>query len=122
MVDRAAELVSRRGKQAFDRLRDRTGPFFFMDTYVFVTSPEGVELVKPAQPSLEGKNLLDLKDVNGKLLAREYIAAAMEQGSAWVSYHGYKPGDNTPVAKQTYVRKVQSGGDTFVVGAGLYLE
>jgi signal transduction histidine kinase len=93
-----------------------------MNTYVFVNAPDGTELVNPAQPSLEGKNILDLKDVKGKPLAREYITAAMKDGSAWVGYYWYKPGSNTPTPKLTYVRKVQSGQQTYIVGSGLYVE
>jgi signal transduction histidine kinase len=122
VVDRAAALVSKRGKQAFGQLRDRTGPFVFMDTYVFVDTPDGTELVNPAHPSLEGRNIVGLRDVRGKALAREYIAAAMKDGSAWVEYDWYRPGHNTPARKQTYVRKVESGGETYIVGSGLYVE
>jgi hypothetical protein len=32
MVDRAAALVSQRGKAAFAELREKKGPFVFMDT------------------------------------------------------------------------------------------
>ena len=87
VVDRAATLVAQRGQDAFPQLRDKTGPFMFLDTYVFVDSPDGTELVNGAQRSLEGKNIIDLKDLNGKALARDYIAAAMKDGSAWVDYY-----------------------------------
>ena len=122
VVNHAAALVADRGKEAFGRLRDKTGPFVFMDTYVFVDTTDGTELVNPAQPSLEGKNLIDLRDVKGKAVARECIAAAMKKGSAWVEYYWYKPGSNTPARKQAYVRKVQSGRDTYIVGSGVYME
>jgi len=122
VVDRAAALVAERGKGAFGQLREKTGPFVFMDTYVFVDTPDGTEVVNPAHPSLEGTNIRDLRDVKGKALAREYIAAAMKNGSAWVEYYWYRPGHNTPSRKQAYVRKVRSGKDTYVVGSGIYLE
>jgi hypothetical protein len=121
LVNSAAALVGKRGKDAFGQLRDKTGPYVFMDTYVFVDTVDGVELVNPAQPSLEGTNIIDLKDVNGKSLAREYIAAAMNEGTAWVEYSWYKPGDNTPARKLAYVRKVQFGQETYIVGSGLYV-
>jgi signal transduction histidine kinase len=122
VVDRAVTLVAEKGKAAFDALRDPKGPFLFMDTYVFVDAPDGTELVNPAQPSLEGTNVRDLRDAEGKPLAREYIAAALEQGSAWVGYTWYRPGENTPARKRTYVRRVQSGDGTYVVGSGFYVE
>jgi signal transduction histidine kinase len=122
VVDHASALVATQGQAAFDLLRDKKGPFVFMDTYVFVDTVNGVELVNPAHPSLEGANLFDLKDVNGKLVAREYIAAAKDHGAAWVDYSWYKPGANTPARKQTYVRLVQAGEDSFIVGSGFYLD
>ncbi len=122
LVNHASTLVADRGEEAFGRLRDKTGPFVFMDTYVFVDASDGTELVNPAQPILEGKNVIDLKDVKGKALVQEYIAAAMKDGSAWVEYYWYKPGNNTPARKLAYVRKVRSGPDTYIVGSGLYME
>lgn len=122
VVNRAAILVAERGKEAFDQLRDRTGSFVFMDNYVFVDAPDGTELVNPAFPSLEGKNIINLKDVKGKAVIQDEIAAAMRDGSAWVDLYWYKPGQNTSARKLTFVRKVQSGQDTYIVGAGIYLE
>ena len=122
VVNRASALVAERGREAFGQLRDRTGPFVFMDTYVFVDSPDGVELVNPAQPSLEGKNLIDMRDLNGKALAQDYIATAMRDGSGWVQYAWYKPGTNTLAAKHAFVRRTQSGRDVFIVGSGVYID
>lgn len=121
LVNRAADLVTNRGKDAFDQLRDKTGPFVFMDTYVFVNSSDGYELVNPAQPSTEGKYVMDVKDAHGKPLIRYYIDAALRNGSAWVDYFWYRPGDNTPIQKFSFVKKVQFGGETFVLGSGYYV-
>jgi signal transduction histidine kinase len=122
VVNRAAALVAGQGKEAFALLRDKTGPFVFMDTYVFVTSPDGTELVNPALPSLEGRNLIDLKDLKGNAVIRDEIAAVMKAGSAWLEMSWFKPGHNTPALKQTFVRKTQFGQDTYIVGSGIYTE
>jgi len=122
VVKRAADLIASRGKEAFSQLRDKTGPFVFMDTYVFVDSPEGTELVNGAQPSLEGRNLMELKDLQGKPVVRDEIAITMKEGSAWLECYWYRPGDNIPARKLTYLRKVQSGRDTYIVGSGIYTE
>ena len=122
VVNRAAALVAGQGQEAFALLRDKTGPFVFMDTYVFVTSPDGTELVNPALPSLEGRNLIDLKDLNGNAVIRDEIAAVMKAGSAWLDMSWFKPGHNTPALKQTFVRKAQFGQDTYIVGSGIYLD
>jgi len=120
VVNRATALIEAHGEEAFSQLRDKTGPFVFMDTYVFVQAPDGTELVNAAQPSLEGKNLIDVRDVNGKPVIQETIATAMNNGSGWVEYYWYRPGTNEPAQKRTFVRKVQSGEKTYVVGSGFY--
>ena len=120
VVNRAAALVEAHGEEAFSQLRDRTGPFVFMDTYVFVQATDGTELVNAAQPSLEGKNLIDVRDVNGKPVAQELIATATKNGSGWVGYYWYRPGSNEPALKRSFVRMVQSGEKTYVVGSGFY--
>jgi signal transduction histidine kinase len=121
VVDRAATLVAAKGPDAFAELRDRTRSFRFMDTYVFVDTPSGIELVNGAQPALEGRNLTGLTDIKGTRVADEYIALAMSEGSGWVDYYWFKPGDNTETLKQTYVRRVQFGSEVYIVGAGLYV-
>jgi signal transduction histidine kinase len=122
VVGRAANLVAGQGKDAFALLRDKTGPFVFMDTYVFVMTPDGTEQVNPAFPGFEGNNFIDLKDLKGKPVIRDEIAAAMKEGSAWVDHYWYRPGTNIPAHKQTFVRKVQFGQDVYIVGSGIYLE
>lgn len=120
VVNRAAALIAAQGQACFPVLRDRKGPFVFMDTYVFVQRSDGTELVNPAQPSFEGKNLLDLKDLKGIAVVQDEIALALTEGSAWLESYWYKPGDNVPALKQTYVRKVQHQEETFIVGSGIY--
>ena len=122
IVNDAAALIEKEGKNAFSALRDKSGPFVFMDTYVFVDTPQGIELVNPAFPNLEGTNFMDYKDSTGKFLAREYITLALNKGAGWIDYLWPKPGESTPSRKQTYVRKVVHGNETFIVGSGAYLE
>ena len=121
LVERAAKTVSEQGKKSFDKLRDKTGPYIFMETYVFVDTPEGVELVNAAQPSLEGKSLKDEKDLKGNLFVQEYLKAATPKG-AWIEYTWYKPGEDKPGTKRVFVKKVQSGSETYILGAGYYPE
>jgi signal transduction histidine kinase len=120
LVNRAAKTVSEQGKKAFDLLRDKTGPYIFMETYVFVITPEGVELVNAAQPSLEDHNLLNEKDLKGKLFVQEYLNAASQKGSTWTEYYWYKPGEDKPALKRIFVKKVQAGGETYILGAGYF--
>lgn len=119
-VQEAAALLQREGREAFGTIRDKSSPFFFFNTYVFVTSADGVELVNPAFPLLEGRSIIDTRDAKGKLLVRDYIDAAQKHGEAWVSYYWPRPGTRNPVRKLTYVKKVQVGNEDLIVGAGIY--
>jgi len=66
LVNRAANLLHEQGEAAFALLRDRTGPFLFMNTYVFVEDPDGTELMNAAMPYLEGKNLIGVTDLRAR--------------------------------------------------------
>ena len=122
VVNRAALLIQEKGAAAFPELRDKKGPFRFMDTYIFVNSNDAMELVNGGTPYLEGKNVSNLKDARGTPLAVNCIKEAKEKGSAWVDCYWYKPGDNFASLKKTFVRKVEFGRDTFIVGSGFYVE
>ena len=120
VVIQAAELIASQGEAAFPVIRNKNGPFVFMDTYVFVLTPDGTQVVNAAFPSLEGKNILDLKDRAGNPVIREEIKAAQKHGNAWLSVDWYKPGQNAPAPEETYVVEVRSGSQTFIVGSGYY--
>ena len=122
MVDQAAALIEDKGRAAFEVLRDKKGPFYFMDTYIFVSSPDGTELVNPALPSLEGRNLIDMKDLDGNPVVKNEIDLAMNKGSGWLEMSWFKPGTNTPAPKMTFVKKAKANGETFIVGSGYYPE
>jgi hypothetical protein len=121
-VDAAAALLQSHGRAAFPQLRDRRGRFWFHETYVFVDTAQGVELVNPAFPAVEGRDIRDLRDLEGRPMVREYIDLAMKRGSGWTTYLWPRPdGSRTPVRKTTYVRRVVTPeGETLIVGAGLY--
>jgi len=121
-VDAAARLLQHQGRSAFATLRDRRGPYFFHDTYVFVDTSAGVEVLNPAFAEVEGRNILQLKDKNGKAMVRDYINLAMQQGSGWVEYYWPRPdASKLPEHKTTYVRRVQlPDGEVLIVGSGLY--
>jgi hypothetical protein len=68
------EIPLWKGSRAFEELRNKKGSFYFMDTYVFVDTPEGVELVNPAQPYLEGKNIAELKNAGDVTIVKDYIS------------------------------------------------
>jgi len=122
IVDEAAYIIGKEGRRAFPMLRDKTGEFNYLTTYVFVIDSKGIDLVNPAFPQHEGRNVLALKDSKGKSFIRDMIAMLANRDSGWITYSWPKPRSTKPSDKETYVKKVKSGNDVFYVGSGIYLE
>ena len=83
-VKGAVAQIEQHGTAAFPLFHDRTGPFIAKDTYIFVFDSKGVDLVNPGFPNLEGRNLMDLQDTQGKLLIHEMFKVVQTSGSGWV--------------------------------------
>ena len=71
---------------------------------------------------LESTSTIGLRDMKWKAVVQDEIAAAMKDGSAWLDVYWFRPRQDRSARKQTFVRKVQSGGDVYIAGSGLYLE
>ena len=123
LVDKAAALVESKGKAAFPEFKKKGSEWYQGDTYLFINDLNGINLMHPASPELEGKDLIDLKDANGKALVREFIETAKTKGQGWVEYLWPKPGEKTPSKKISYVKRAKMPtGETVVVGAGIYVK
>ena len=120
MVDRAAALIEKKGKDTFPEFRKKGGEWFKGDTYLFVADMNGITLVNAAFSAEEGQNRLDFKDADGKPFIREIIAMLKKQDSGWIDYAWPKPGETKPSKKSAYVKKAKLGKETVYVGAGIY--
>lgn len=118
----AARLIETKGISAFDQIRDPASEFLFPSTYIFIFSHDGIELVNPAFRSLEGQNVMDLKDSNGKYLVRAMFALLEKQDSGWVDYKWPKPGESKPSKKSSFVTRASLGDTWVLVGSGVYLQ
>ncbi|HEY1266820.1 MAG TPA: cache domain-containing protein [Candidatus Binatia bacterium] len=120
MVDRAAALIDKKGKEAFPEFKKKNSEWYKGDTYLFVADMKGTTLVNAAFPDEDGKNRLDLKDADGKPFVRGIIAMLKKQDSGWIDYAWPKPGETKPSKKSAYVKKAKLGKETVYVGAGMY--
>ena len=68
LTDKAAALITSKGKSAFPEFKKKGSEWFGKGgTYIFILDTKGTTLMHPANPELEGKNTPDMKDANGKL-------------------------------------------------------
>ncbi|WP_051299881.1 cache domain-containing protein [Methylobacter luteus] len=120
-VKNAVGQIEQHGTAAFPLFYDPTGPFIAKDEYIFVYDMNGFNIVLPAFPNLEGRDLLDLKDTQGKQLIREMLEVIQTSGSGWVDYMWPKPGESVSMQKSAYVTKAKMGDRWLLVGSGVYL-
>ncbi len=115
----AAKMVSEKGADAAKaELNKKDGPFVWKDTYVFMMDTDGVMLAHPVKPSLIGKNLIEIKDSQGKLFFQDFAAVAKKDGEGWVDYMWPKPGEKEDSEKTSYILMVPD--TNVIVGAGIY--
>ncbi|ABQ26354.1 methyl-accepting chemotaxis protein [Geotalea uraniireducens] len=88
--------------------------------YFWVNDLEPKMLMHPIKPELDGKNVSDLKDPNGKQIFIEFAKVAKEKEAGTVEYMWSKPGAAKPVDKISYVKLVK--GWDWVVGSGIYVD
>lgn len=102
----AADLLSRQGLDKARPALTEEGPFRFGEIYVNVIDTNGTWLVYPPSPRNEGKSVLNVRDADGKLLVKEIIRLAVDQGEGWVEYRWLNPVSNRIEPKQSYVKLV----------------
>jgi cytochrome c len=114
MAENAAKFVAANGKdKAYAAFNEGTDGFKSKDLYVFAYDPTGTCVSHGANKALIGKNLIGLKDVDGKPLIAEIVAV---QTTGWVSYKWKNPQSGAIDPKHAYIVRV---GD-IVVGVGAY--
>ena len=118
MVKRVQAEFKKDGAAAtFKAVSDKSVPAFHdRDLYPFIYDMLGKCVAHGARPALIGKNLIDLKDQDGKFLIREMVAISKGPGNGWVDYKWPNPLTNKIEDKSSYIEKM---GDYFV-GVGVY--
>lgn len=119
MAKKAAALIKADGKdKAFAAISDPANKEYHdRDLYVYVYDMNGVALAHGVNPKMVGKNLLDMKDNEGKAMIQEMVKVAKTKGSGWVDFKWPNPVTKAIEAKSGYVEKVD---DTMFVGSGIY--
>ena len=117
LTKQVVESLNTTGKdKTFAAVDDKSGAFVKGDLYVFIYDLNGTCLAHGANDKLIGKNLIGMKDADGKLLIQEIVDLAKTKGSGWVEYKFWNPVSKTIDAKQSYIERV---GDV-LVGVGVY--
>ena len=88
--------------------------------YLWINDMGPKMVMHPIKPALNGKNLSDFKDPQGKRLFVDMVNVCRKNGEGTVDYLWPKPGHDQPVAKLSYVKLFKPWN--WVIGTGVYLE
>jgi cytochrome c len=118
MAERGAAYMKAHGRdEMMKRISARDPDFVQGALYVDMRDLHtGIVLAHPINPSIVGKDLLDVPDASGKRYRRDIIELAQKQGKGWVDYQYRNPTSGKIEPKTTYILRV---GDV-VLEAGIY--
>ena len=89
--------------------------------YFFATDLNGTEILFADKPELEGKNLINMQDRNGKFVIKDMISIAVESKEGFYEYEWTKPNAKKNNYKKLSYIKLFEPYD-FYIGTGLYIK
>jgi methyl-accepting chemotaxis protein len=118
----AAALLAAEGDAAIEKIKDPNGEFRFAggEGYIWIHNLDGIMVMHPIKPAMDGTGLLDTRDVNGVYLFAAMNELVEAKGEGWVPYAWPKPGAKESSPKVSYVVLVKHGDKNYVAGSGLY--
>jgi methyl-accepting chemotaxis protein len=88
------------------------------DGYLWINDMQPAMVMHPIKPELNGKDLSQNKDPNGKHLFVEFVNVVKANKEGFVDYYWPKPGFEAPVEKFSHVIGFEPWG--WIVGTGVY--
>jgi len=117
MVKKGVAFIKASGKdKGYAEISTKGGQFTDRDLYLTVYGMDGTVRAHGANEKMIGKNLIDLKDVDGKAFVKERVDLATSKGTFWQDYKFTNPVSKKIEPKSMYCEKL----DDAVVCGGIY--
>lgn len=117
MVKKGVAYIKASGKdKAYAEINNKAGQFTDRDLYLVVYGLDGVVRAHGANEKMIGKNLLELKDVDGKAFVKERVELAQSKGTFWQDYKFTNPVSKKIEPKSAYCERL----DDVAVCGGIY--
>jgi len=117
MVKKGVAFIKASGKdKGYAEISNKAGQFKYQDLYLVVYGLDGTVLAHGANEKMIGKNLIDLKDVDGKAFVRERVELAKAKGTFWQDYKFTNPETKKIEPKAMYCERLEES----VVCGGIY--
>lgn len=102
--------------KAMADISDKQGQFVDRDLYLTVYKLDGLNLAHGANEKFIGKNMIDLKDIDGKDYMRERMDTAKAKSNFWQDFKFVNPVSKKIEPKQMYCER----SDELVICGGIY--
>ena len=118
MVQKAIAAIKKEGRdKAFAQIDDPKGPFVDRDLYVVVYDMKGKVLAHGANAKMIGKDVIDLRDNDGKYFVKERVEMmAKPDAKGWQDYKFMNPVSRAIEPKSMYLERFED----VIVGCGIY--
>ncbi|NEX59477.1 cache domain-containing protein [Noviherbaspirillum galbum] len=117
LVHKVIDYMKANGKEkTIAEVNSVNGQFRKGELYVTINDMQANTLAHGANPKMQGKNLIDLRDPDGKYFMRERLELAKKQKSGWQDYKFVNPVDGKMERKAMYFERF----DDLIVNCGIY--
>ncbi|ACB34629.1 Cache type 2 domain protein [Leptothrix cholodnii SP-6] len=117
MVKKGVAFIKANGRdKGYAEVSNKAGTFKDRDLYLVVYGLDGVVRAHGANERMVGKNLIDLKDIDGKAFVRERVEMAKTKATFWQDYKFTNPENKKVEPKAMYCEKLEDA----VVCGGIY--
>lgn len=116
-VKKGIAFIKSNGRdKGYAEVSNKQGQFIKGDLYLVVYGLDGTVRAHGANEKMVGKNLIELKDVDGKAFVKERVDLAQSKGTFWQDYKFTNPTTKKIEPKQMYCEKLEDA----VVCGGIY--
>jgi cytochrome c len=117
MVKKGIVFIKANGNEkAFAEISKKGGQFSDRDLYLVVYGLDGVVHAHGGNAKMVGKNLIDLKDIDGKAFVKERVELGKAKASFWQEYKFTNPESKKIEPKIMYCERLEQS----VVCGGIY--
>jgi cytochrome c len=111
-----AYIKSHGAEKSYEEINKKNPLFIDRDLYLVVYGLDGMVHAHGANPKMIGKNLIDIKDMDGKAFVKERVEMGKAKGAFWQSYKFVNPETKKIEPKLMYCERLE---ETVVCG-GIY--
>ena len=116
-VKKGVAFIKSNGRdKGYAEISNKQGAFNDRDLYLVVYALDGTVRAHGANEKMVGKNLIELKDVDGKAFVKERVDLAQSKGVFWHDYKFTNPVTRKIEPKAMYCEKLEDA----VVCGGIY--